>query len=251
MASNDELLLLAINIAQDALKHLEQVIGKPNSLEYRFSEPLPKEIKANIDLELEALILSRLKPVGLPMLSEEAGDIKGSIENGLHWIIDPLDGTANFVRKIGGSAVSIALWSGNSPVFGVIGEFPSCSLAWGGKSFGSFLDGNRLHVSDFRKRGQSILCSGFPSRFDFMNPRANQFWEMLSSFGKVRMLGAASISLLQVASGKADAYIEEDIMIWDVASGLAILEGAGGKYKITPGQHLYSYYVEATNGLLE
>ena len=76
-------------------------------------------------------------------------------------------------------------------------------------------------------------------------------FETFSDFGKVRMLGAASLSIIQVAKGSAEVYIEKDIMIWDVAAALAILQGAGGKFKEFPGRFQNSYNIFASNGLID
>ena len=77
------------------------------------------------------------------------------------------------------------------------------------------------------------------------------FLELIESYGKVRMLGAASMSLLQVAKGSAETYKEQDIMLWDVAAGLALVEGAGGYYDISEGSTEESINVIATNGEID
>ena len=75
--------------------------------------------------------------------------------------------------------------------------------------------------------------------------------ETFSNFGKVRMLGAASLSIIQVAKGSAEVYTERNIMIWDVAAALAILQGAGGEFKECPGQFQNSYNIFASNGIMD
>ncbi len=243
----DELLFLAKNAAQDAVKALAEInIGTPN---YSYSKETPREMKAKADVLLEGLILNQLKSTGIPILSEEAGELHGAGD--LKWIVDPLDGTVNYMRGLAPCAVSIALYLGDSPIFGVIGEYPSGKLAWGGCSFGSFIDEHPIQVSAIQIKNQAVICTGFPSRFDFTDAATVDFIGLVSPFGKVRMLGAASLSLLQVAKGSADAYAEQDIMIWDVAAGLALIEGAGGSVTILPGRYQYSHNVFATNGLFQ
>lgn len=248
MAEYDHLLSLAKEAAQTAVQALAGVDRGSSS--YRFADDLPREMKAMADCVLEEIILSYLKPTGFPILSEEAGGLEGAVNRGLRWIVDPLDGTVNFMRGIAPCAISIALCSENLPIFGVISEYPSCRLAWGGRSFGAFIEGSPIHVSTIRDKSQAILCTGFPSRFDFSGKSASGFLELVSSYSKVRMLGAASLSLLQVARGSADAYVEQDIMIWDVAAGLALIEGAGGRVSVSPGHYQYSHNIFADNGLL-
>lgn len=221
--------------------------AKLDSIEYRFSSDLNREMKADVDKLLEDAIFDALLPTKIPILSEEAGEISIECESPLKWIVDPLDGTVNFVRGCASSAVSIALWFGERPLFGVVGEFPGNSIFWGGRQFGAFKDDSRIHVSKVGAIDQSIICTGFPSRFDLNTDNIQKFIEKCSRYGKVRMFGSASLSLLRVASGSVDAYYEEEIMIWDVAAGLAIVEGAGGYFEMKEGAHLNSKVVFAGN----
>jgi len=237
---------LAKAVAGEALAYLVQV--RPEATRFDFVETLPREMKASIDRVLEEIILKRLLPTGIPILSEEVGEVGESRDNGLLWVVDPLDGTVNFVRGLAPCAVSIALCRGDEPVLGVIGEFPTCKIAWGGPVFGAFLEQQPLQVSTLSDKAKAVLCTGFPSRFDFSEPGLAGFTRRVSPFGKVRKLGAASLSLLQVAKGAADAYAEQDIMLWDVAAGLALVKGAGGRTVMNPGRFTHSYEVFASNG---
>jgi myo-inositol-1(or 4)-monophosphatase len=248
MVEYDQLLVIAQNAARKAIQVL---VTTDNSLSsYRFDDDLPREMKSAIDCRLEEAVLDCLKLTEIPILSEESGEHVGSYNVGLRWIIDPLDGTVNFIRGIAPCAVSIALWLNNTPVFGVISEYPSCRLAWGGQSFGSFVDGMPIRVSTIKEKNKAIICTGFSSRFDFSRDSIAIFLEMASSYAKVRMLGAASLSLLHVAKGSADAYSEQDVMIWDVAAGLAIVEGAGGCIRVLPGKFPNSHNIFADNNLI-
>lgn len=249
MTEYDHLLTLAKNAAQEAVITLEK-IGAAGLSSYKFADDIPREVKATADRVIEEIILGYLRPTELPILSEEAGNLQGTADSELRWVVDPLDGTVNFVRGLAPCAVSIALYHGNFPIFGVIGEYPSCRLAWGGQIFGAFIEGNPIHVSTIHDKSKAILCTGFPSRFDFDGAPILAFMELISSFNKVRMLGAASLSLLHVARGAADAYAEQDIMLWDVAAGLALIEGAGGRTSVAPGRYHHSFNIFASNGLL-
>jgi myo-inositol-1(or 4)-monophosphatase len=245
----DNLLDIAKQSARNALNILAGMTGKTS--EYKFLEDLPREVKTSADKMLEQEIFRTLIPTGLPILSEEAGNVSGTMNSSLHWIVDPLDGTINYVRGVAPCAVSIALFRGLDPVFGVVGEFPSLKLAWGGPNIGTFLEDHPVHVSSIMEKSKAILCTGFPARFDFDGPEALFFMKRASLFAKVRMLGSAALSLVRVANGSADAYTEQDVMLWDVAAGLALVEGAGGKVTITTGHHQHSYKVSASNGHLQ
>ena len=250
MTEYNQLLVIAQDAASRALQSLHALVTAEGST-YQYAADLPREIKSTADYELERVILDCLSPSKLPILSEEAGMKLGSTDDNLCWVVDPLDGTVNFVRGLAPCAVSIALWRKNRPVFGVLAEYPSGSMAWGGRLFGAYINGSPIHVSKIQQKTQSILCTGFPSRFDFGVDAQYEFWDNARAFGKVRMVGAASLSLLNVARGAADAYIEHDIMIWDVAAGLALVEGAGGLISFLPGRHLNSLNVFASNGYIE
>ena len=200
----------------------------PTDKSYTYSSELPKEIKAIADTVLEEEILRALVPTGIPILSEEAGRLAGQEVARQLLVVDPLDGTFNFVKGLGPSAVSIALWEGNKPVFGVIYNLANRHLVWGAR-LGSYSNGRRISVSETTDRSKASICTGFPVRFDATSALAMQkFGRLVSLFAKVRMLGSAAVSLLHVADGSADVYAEKNIMLWDVAAGLAIVEGAGG-----------------------
>lgn len=240
---------LARAVAREALHALEH--AKPESTRFEFVEALPREMKAATDRVLEDIILKRLLPTGIAVLSEECGALGKCGPEDLRWVVDPLDGTVNFIRGLAPCAVSIALCRGDVPCLGVIGEFPSGKIAWGGVAMGAFLDQQPLRVSTLADKGRAVLCTGFPTRFNPTDKRLSDFASCVGLYGKVRMLGAASLSLLQVAKGSADAYCEQDIMLWDVGVGLALVQGAGGKIVIKAGRFAHSLEVFASNGHLQ
>lgn len=244
----DKLLDVAKEAVHNSLKLLSSL--DVSSLTNRLSEDIPREIKSSADTLLEECILERLTQTKLPILSEESGYIQPKVQNGrLMWVVDPLDGTVNYIRGLGVCGISIALWDGNRPVFGVIGEYPSMLLAWGGKNMGSYVEGRSIKVAPIKAVSESIICTGFPVRFDYEPCKLAVFMEIISSYSKVRMLGAASISLLRIAQGAADVYAESNVMIWDVAAGLALVEGANGSIDFSPGPFEHCFDVYASNGL--
>jgi myo-inositol-1(or 4)-monophosphatase len=210
-----------------------------------------KEIKAIADSILDRHILQALAPTGLAILSEESGYIPAQQQSNYWFIVDPLDGTFNFVKGLGPSAVSIALWQGDRPIFGVIYTVVGQNLIWGGAGMGAFADGRRISVSDTSNQAQASICTGFPVRFDVANEDAiNDFLRIVRPYAKVRMLGSAAVSLVHVATGSADAYSEQNIMLWDVAAGLAIVDGAGGVGVIEKAGSDWCYKVFASNARL-
>jgi len=215
---------------------------------YVHSDDYPKEIKAMADTVLERDILDALSPIGLPILSEESGYISGNKESKYWFVIDPLDGTYNFVKGLGPSGISIALWQDREPIFGVIFNLSDRTLTWGGRNLGAYCDDREISVSDTKNIEQGSLCTGFPVRFDVTGENAMEdFWMSVNRLSKVRLLGSASVSLLHVANGSADVYAEKNIMLWDIAAGLAIIEGAGGRYFLNEANHEWSCNVCASN----
>tara|TARA_Y100001970_G_scaffold149329_1_gene183206 strand:+ start:12554 stop:13393 length:840 start_codon:yes stop_codon:yes gene_type:complete len=221
-------------IAESAAKELLQSLNSKH-YEHKYDERIQKEVKATVDRVLENLILPELLKTGYSVLSEESGNINNSKSDGYQFILDPLDGTYNFLRNSGPSAISISFVkikdSGSIEfIFGVIFDLLNEKLFWGGKQFGSFSDNIEILVSDTRDLNESVLFTGFPARFDFKMSKENM-WSLYKDFAKVRMIGSAAISLTHVANGSADSYFENNIMLWDVAAGIALVEGAGGQVK--------------------
>jgi len=249
MLNYEHLLTIAQKTAREAMQSLVKI--NSTSINYKYDSELPREMKSEVDYELEKIILKSLNLTKIPIISEEMSYSLDSFNRGLCWVVDPLDGTVNFIRGIAPCSISIALWDDMKPIFGVIIEYPSCKLAWGGAIFGSFIDDKKINVSAIEQRNRAILCTGFPSRFNFSESSMSDFLDTFALYSKVRMLGAASLSLLHVAKGSADVYFEKDIMIWDVAAGLAIVEGAGGVINISSGNFQDSFNVFASNDLIK
>ena len=246
-----ELLALSKAVATAAGDRL--LAGRiPGARRYVHATEHAREIKAVADSVMEEQILQALAPTGLAILSEESGLMAGRAGASGRWfIVDPLDGTFNFVKGLGPSAVSIAVWDGQQPLFGVIYSLADRQLSWGGRGLGAESNGEPIAVSETSSFDRASICTGFPVRFDLDGDAAmTDFWRTVRPFAKVRMLGSASVSLLHVARGSADMYAERNIMLWDVAAGLAIVEGAGGTIRCVPGSAEFSLDVHASNGRL-
>ena len=167
-----------------------------------------RELKSVLDKEIEK-ILDILLPFKIPILSEESGNHNISTNSSLKFIIDPLDGTVNYTRQISISSISIALYDNNVPLFGVLITIPNGNIVWGGAKIGSYLNNKKIHVSSISKINRAILCTGFPASYDFNDENMYEFNKNAKKFFKIRMLGSASISLLQVAKGSAECYYEK------------------------------------------
>ncbi len=212
---------LAIRAAKEAGNFLRRREGiRVDALE-------GKDIKLSSDKLSEKIIMDILGESEIPILSEEYG-FKGRTGQ-IFWIIDPLDGTINYFKGMDEMAcVSVALWKENRPVLGVVYRFMRDELYYGGEDIGAYMNDIPIHPSDIRQTGNAVMATGFPVKRAYDTESLSQFVKQVQYFKKVRMLGAAAIMSTFVACGKFDAYFEDEIMLWDVAAGVAIVNAAGG-----------------------
>ena len=211
-----------------------------------------KDIKAQLDLEMENELLSKLSPLGFNIITEETGERDN--ESPYTWVIDPIDGTFNLSRGIPHYSVSIALLRGFKPVLGVVYDVANKDLYSGIVGKGAWINNIPMNVSDTAEKNQAVLFTGLPSHSDFSKNGLEKFVKKIQDFKKIRHMGSASLSLAYVASGKADAYYEKEIMLWNVAAGLALVEAAGGKTEFTylkNPEKRYQYEVFASNDKIE
>jgi len=186
-----------------------------------------KEWKVDIDILLEKTLIAEISAKSpLPILSEESIPEDDLGES--YWVVDPLDGSANCLRGIPIYAISIALWHKGRLILGVIHDLARSELYYGSDVCGAWCNDSPIYVSGETRRGSAILNTGFPSALDINSTYLTKMAPFYDEFGKVRMIGSAALSLAYVACGRCDSYYEEDIAIWDVAAGLALVRAAGG-----------------------
>jgi len=207
-----------------------------------------KDIKTQADVAAEELIISILSESGIPVIAEEtASDVLLQGDDAM-WIVDPLDGTMNWTRGFPVASVSIALWEKGQPRLGVIEDLFNDRVFVGEIGKGANCNQVGISVSSVEKRSDAVLATGFPVLRSFETDDLNMMIRQLQSFKKVRMIGSAAMSLSYVAEGVFDVYSEENIMLWDIAAGLALVKAAGGDYAMTPGTCPNAYNVIAANG---
>jgi myo-inositol-1(or 4)-monophosphatase len=187
------------------------------------------------------------------VLGEEGGG--GDWRTGRIWIVDPLDGTVNFVHRVPQVAVSVALWGAGAPLIGVIIDVARNDeyVAVSGK--GASLNGEAIHVSETATLDQSLVCTGFPyDRREHAAAYLRVVEEVMLNSQGTRRLGAAALDLAWLAAGRYDAYWEhggtKGIKPWDVAAGLLLVTEAGGTYTNEAGEinQLEARAHVATNG---
>ncbi len=208
-----------------------------------------RDVKLAADRESEECIIRVLQErSGFPILSEERGNIDGKdLDQGLRWVVDPLDGSLNYLRGIQLSCVSIGLWDEDEPLLGAVYDFNRDEMFTGIVGAGAWFSGAPIRVGSARELSQAVLCTGFPVSTDFSSEALVGFAEQVRKYKKIRLLGSAALSLAYVAAGRADAYCERDIKFWDVAAGLAIVRAAGGHIVRMPSEKPLALTVYAGN----
>ena len=190
-----------------------------------------RETKILADEILHGKITDILTPTGLPVFSEE-GNTALPTENQWCWVVDPLDGSANFQRGFSLCATSIALCYGMQPIAGFLYDVHTHTIVQGGHGVPH---APNLQCATTQTLDRAILCTGIPARLQWSDENVQRFSAMFRSFYKIRMLGSAVQALLHVATGKADVYFEQNIMFWDVAAAWAVAEAAGVQIAARPG----------------
>ncbi len=216
-----------LNLAKDAaLASGEMLKGLR---ERRIDSENGKDIKLAADKLSEEVIIEQYlaKDTDYDILSEERGLIKRG-DSGYLWIVDPLDGSANFSREMDDlCCVSIALWKDGAPLLGVVYRFSKDDMYTGIVGSGAWKNDEEIHTSDVAYVNRAILATGFPVFSDYSEENLRAFVSDIRRFKKVRMLGTAAIMGVLVAEGKIDAYMEDGVMLWDIAASAAIATAAG------------------------
>jgi myo-inositol-1(or 4)-monophosphatase len=181
-----------------------------------------------VDLASEAGVLSYLeqhRPLDAVM-AEETG---GTLHSGRHWIVDPLDGTVNFVHGIPQVSVSIALYEGDTGLVGVVYDPLRDEIFTAARDEGARLNGHVISVSATDELERAVVATGFPYDHDVKaRELATVLREVLRHVNGIRRFGSAALDLAWVAAGRLDAYWEFGIAPWDGAAGEILVREAGG-----------------------
>jgi myo-inositol-1(or 4)-monophosphatase len=191
-----------------------------------------KDIKLQADVSAETVIKDIIKSEStLPILAEESGLSSERISS-TYWVVDPLDGTANYSRNIPICCVSIGLISNLKPVLGVIYDFHNDDLYEGSIDTNALLNNNEISVSKVENFHDGVLLTGLPNNTDYSDSALLKMVKDFQNWRKVRMIGSAAMASAYIASGKADLYTEKKTYLWDIAAGAAIVNAAGGEASI-------------------
>ena len=207
---------IMIKACEKASKILIRDFGELEKLQV--SKKSPSDFVTNSDLKVEKIIIEELEK-GRPnfsFISEENG-IKKNKDSNNTWIIDPIDGTVNFLHGIPHFAISIALKSNNELVSGLVFDPIKDEMFYAEKNNGAFLNNQRIRVSNKNKFDNCLFAIGgkIANEPNFTNRRS----------------GSAALDLAYVAAGRFDGYFQKDLNLWDIAAGIVLVQEAGGIIK--------------------
>lgn len=229
MATASALLQVMIDAARKAGRGLKRDFGEVGELQV--SKKGPGDFVSAADLKAEKTLfeaLSKARP-GYGFLGEEGGLVEGTDKTHT-WIVDPLDGTTNFLHALPQFAVNIALQRGGEIVAAVTYNPATEEMFWAEKGRGAWLgDQKRLRVSARRAMNESIFATGIPFAGRPGHTRfLKELHQVAPKVAGIRRYGSAALDLAYVAAGRFDGYWERGIKAWDIAAGSLILLEAGG-----------------------
>jgi len=205
-----------------------------------------------VDKHAERMLVDELKKI-LP----EAGFIAEedqSLERGerFNWIVDPLDGTTNFIHLIPLFSISIALMEGNELIMGLVYEInqKECFYSWKGAP--AYLNGKEIRVSTQEKLNDSLVATGFPYHdYSVLDQYLELLKDLMQTTRGVRRLGSAAVDLAYVAAGRFELFYEYGLNSWDVAAGAFLVQQAGGKVTDFKGNENYVFgrQIVSSNGI--
>ena len=205
-----------IKACEKASKVIIRDFGELENLQV--SKKGPKDFVTNTDKRVEKILIEELSKTkkGYSFITEESGKILNKNKN-VFWIIDPIDGTTNFLHGIPHFAISVALQKEDEIISGLIYDPIKNEIFYAEKNNGSFINNNRVRVSNKSNLEECLFASNNDG-IKSVHPRLN-----------LRNTGCAALDLAYVGCGRLDGYFHNKINLWDVAAGKIIIEEAGGK----------------------
>ncbi len=221
-----------LNIIQKACmkasKRLIRDFGEIENLQV--SSKGPGDFVSSADKRTEKIIIEELQKAHpeYGIVTEEAGLINKSNTTN-RWIIDPIDGTTNFINGIPQFAISIGYEEENEIKCGIIYNPISDEMFFAEKGNGAFLNNSRIRVSSKKKIEDSLIVTGGPKHISKIKDKIfSEYIEISNHVSSIRKFGSASLDLAFVACGRFDAFWQRELNYWDVAAGIIILKEAGG-----------------------
>lgn len=199
----------------------------------------PRDLVTEADIQSQKLIQTTLLDQfpSHGFLGEEGDSSDTHSDSETCWIVDPLDGTTNFVHTLPGFAVSIGLRHRGEMVLGTIYDPVADECFYATRGGGAFLNGQPISVSSCKQLENSLLVCSFPSKVDRDGEDVQRFLNIMTK-STVRRMGSAAVNLAYVACGRLDGYWASSLKIWDMAAGFVIATEAGAKFTQFDGSEL-------------
>lgn len=213
-------------VARRAAASLREALGKGAQVRFKGRVDPVTEVDRRVETDMRKM-LALHRPSDAIVGEEEGGALPS---RGRAWIIDPLDGTVNFIHGLAPVSVSVALWEDCSPLVGVVIEAVHQEEFTAERGQGAALNGRPISVSSNQVLTEALVGTGFP--YD-RQARASEYAALLGAVlarcQGVRRRGSAALDLCYVADGRFDAFWEQGLAVWDLAAGILIVEEAGGR----------------------
>jgi len=217
-----------IKVCRRAAKILIRDFGEIENLQVSLKGP--GNFVTASDKKVEKIIIEELQKARptYSILSEEAGKINN--DESFKWIIDPIDGTANFLHGIPHFAISIGLEHDGEIICGIIYDPIKDEMFIAEKGNGAYVNNKRMRVSSRSKLENCIICTGGPKKDSKDRESTLEEYKKFSSrvFIPIRKLGSASLDMAYVAAGRYDGYWQKDLNYWDIAAGIVLVKESGG-----------------------
>jgi myo-inositol-1(or 4)-monophosphatase len=229
VSTQTALLKVMSDAARKAARGLNRDFGELSELQV--SRKAPADFVSAADIKAEQAVFEALEKArpGYSFLGEERGLVEGTDKTHT-WIVDPLDGTTNFLHAIPHFAINIALQREGAIVAAVTYNPVTNELFWAEKGKGCFVNDKRLRVAGRKHLDESVLGTGIPFLGHGQHARfLKELHQISQRVAGVRRFGAASLDLAYVAAGRLDGFWERDLKPWDMAAGLLMIQEAGGK----------------------
>ena len=228
-----------VKVCRKAAKILIRDFGEIENLQVSLKGP--GNFVTASDLKVEKILVEELQKARptYSILSEEVGQINN--DESFKWIIDPIDGTSNFLHGIPHFAISIGLEHDKEIICGIIYDPIKDEIFTAEKGNGAYLNNKRMRVSSRSKLKDCIICTGGHKRNSKDRELALEEYKKFSSkvFIPIRKFGSASLDMAYVAAGRCDGYWQRDLSYWDIAAGIILVKESGGFVTDFNGENRY------------